>query len=575
MELKSQELRKKGWEIDPLRLAMDWTEDDLDKPQILIESTFGHSHPGSFHLDKLVDYASTGILESGGKPSVFYVTDICDGIAQGHDGMNYSLLSRELIAGMVEVHVKSNVVDACIFISSCDKSVPAHLMAAARLDRSIIHIPGGTMTAGPDNLTLEQTATYGALKEQNKISEKEYKYYQKEACPTCGACQFMGTASTMQVMSEALGLALPGTALMPVALNAQKYAVRQAARQIMSLLEGKITTRMILTEKAFYNALMIHAAIGGSTNALLHMPAIAKEAGISIKPETFNEINQKIPYIVNVRPSGQHATEYFWYAGGVPAVMLALRDYLYLDVLTVTGKTVGENLEMIEETGFIEKNNAYLRKYCLKPEDIIRPIENPINAKGSVAILTGNLAPEGSVVKHIAIAAEMKKHRGPARPFDSEEAAQEAIRTGSIKPGDVLIIRYEGPQGAGMPEMFYTTEALASDEKLVSTTALITDGRFSGATRGPAIGHVSPEALAGGPIALVEENDIIEIDIENNSLNIVGVSGQIKTLKEIEVILSDRKAKWQPPDIKHTGILDVFRKLAASPMNGAYFDTNK
>lgn len=575
MKLESQELRKMGWEIDPLRLGMDWTEEDLDKPQVLIESTYGHSHPGSFHLDKLVEYASTGVLESGGKPSTFYVTDICDGIAQGHDGMNYSLLSRELIAGMVEVHVKANIVDGCIFISSCDKSVPAHLIAAARLDRPIIHMPGGTMAAGPDNLTLEQTATYGVLRDKNKISEEEYKYYKKEACPTCGACQFMGTASTMQVMSEALGLALPGTALIPIYLNAQRYAVRQVARQIMELIKNNISTRMILTEKSFHNALVIHAAIGGSTNAFLHIPAIAKEVGITIKPETFNEINKITPYLVNVRPSGQFATEYFWYAGGVPAVMLELRDFLHLDTLTVTGKTLGENLENLKKSGFIERNNAFLRKYNLKPEDIIRPVDKPIYDKGAVAVLTGNLAPHGSVVKHIAIAPEMKKHIGPAKPFDSEEAAQEAIRKGKIKPGDILIIRYEGPQGAGMPEMFYTTEALAADEKLVSTTALITDGRFSGATRGPAIGHVSPEALAGGPIALVEENDLIEIDIEKYSLNIVGIAGQLKPIEEVEKILQERRIKWQPPDKKYTGILDVFRKLAASSMSGGYLDTDR
>ncbi|MDW7673271.1 MAG: dihydroxy-acid dehydratase [Bacillota bacterium] len=575
MKLKSQELRHRGWEIDPLRLGMDWIEGDLEKPQVLIESTFGHSHPGSFHLDKLVETAKAGVLENGGKPSVFYATDVCDGISQGHDGMNYSLLSRELIAGLVEVHVKSNLVDGCLFISSCDKSVPAHLIAAARLNKPIIHIPGGTMMAGPDNLTLEQTATYGVMMEQGKITPEEYKYYKKEACPTCGACQFMGTASTMQVMSEALGLALPGTALIPIVLNAQKFATRQAATQLLRLIQEDIKTRDIITEKSLHNALVIHAALGGSTNAFLHLPAIAREVGIQLTPEKFNEVNKVIPFLVNCRPSGQFATEYFWYAGGVPALMLALREHLHLDVLTVTGATLGENLEQLEKQGYVARNNAFLRKYKLKPEDIIRSVKEPLNEKGAVAVLTGNIAPEGAVVKHIAIAPAMQKHRGPARPFDSEEEAQAAIREGKIKPGDILLIRYEGPQGAGMPEMFYTTEALAADEKLVATTALITDGRFSGATRGPAIGHVSPEAIAGGPIALVEENDIIEIDIANYALNIVGIAGVEKSPAEVSAVLAERRVNWQPPVIEHQGILDVFRKLAASPMRGAYLDTRK
>lgn len=575
MKLKSQELRQRGWEIDPLRLGMDWTESDLDKPQILIESTFGHSHPGSFHLDKLVEFAKTGVLEGGGKPSIFYATDICDGIAQGHDGMNYSLLSRELIAGLVEVHVKSNLIDGCLLISSCDKSVPGHLIAAARLNRPIIFIPGGTMMSGPDNLTLEQTATYGVLMEQGKISNEDYKYYQKEACPTCGACQFMGTASTMQVMAEALGMAMPGSALIPTALNTHKFATRQAAKQIFYLIEEDIKSGDILSEKSFHNALVIHAAIGGSTNALLHLPAIAREVGIELTPEKFNEVNKVVPYLVNVRPSGQFATEHFWYAGGVPAVMLALREHLHLDVMTVTGKTLGENLEYIEKIGFVAKNHAFLRKFCMKSEDVIRPVANPLNEKGAVAVLTGNIAPEGAVVKHIAVAPAMKKHRGPARPFDSEEEAQVAIRDGIIKPGDVLIIRYEGPQGAGMPEMFYTTEALAANDELVSTTALVTDGRFSGATRGPAIGHVSPEALAGGPIGLVEENDIIEIDIENYGLNIVGIAGQLKTAEEVAEVFRQRRETWKPPAKEYKGILDVFRRLAASPMKGAYLDTKK
>ncbi|MFZ5945336.1 MAG: dihydroxy-acid dehydratase [Bacillota bacterium] len=568
---RSKELRRIGPEIDALRQGMDWHYDDLDRVQIMIESTEGSSHPGSYGLGELVAEVEKGVIYAQGKPGKFTVTDICDGVAQGHEGMNYSLLSRELIAGMVEVHTKANPVDGLVLISSCDKAIPAHLVAAARLNIPVLHVPGGVMIAGPNGLTLEQIGTYSVLHQRGEINEEQFCRFKAASCPTFGACQFLGTAGTMQVMAEALGLALPGSALTPSVLKSKKESARDAGMQIVKLVHQGIKARDILTEKAFCNGVVIHAAVSGSTNALLHLPAIAREAGVELKPELFDEVNKKVPFIVDVKPAGKYPTEYLWYAGGVPAVMLAVKEFLNLDVMTCTGKTLGENLEAIEKGEWIKEVNGYLNNYKLKPEDIIKPVSNPIRKQGSIAILKGNIAPEGSVVKHSAISLEMHTHVGPARVFEDELSARDAVISKKIKPGDVLVVKYAGPKGSGMPEMFYTTEAIAADPQLISTTALVTDGRFSGATRGPAIGHVSPEAQEGGPIALVEEGDLIEIDIPGRRLNIVGINSVRQDPLDIESVLQERKKKWQPkPDESETGILRIYKKLAASPMEGGY-----
>lgn len=571
--MKSQELRRLAPEIDSLRLGCGWSIGDLSKPQIIVESSYGHSHPGSAHLNTLVEEAGKGVGDAGGRAANYYVTDICDGEAQGHDGMNYSLVSRDIMAAMMEIHVKATPFDAGVFITSCDKSVPAHLMAIARLNMPAILVPGGIMKAGPNLLTLEQIGKYNAQYERKEISEEQFLAYKKDACPSCGACSFMGTASTMQVMAEALGIALPGSALIPTHIHYLKETSRRAGQRAVELGTEELLPSDILTIDAFKNAIMVHAAIAGSSNSLLHLPAIAHELGIQLPPELFDEIHRKIPFLLNIRPSGFWPGEYFWYAGGVPAIMEELKDVLNLDVRTVTGKCLGENLETFRQNGFYEGCRKYLQALGVKVGDIIKPFDNPIRKQGAIAILKGNLAPEGAVVKHAAISPNLMQATLTARVFDSEEEALQAVLQKDIHPGDAVFIRYEGPKGSGMPEMFYTTEAIASDPELAESIALITDGRFSGATRGPAIGHVSPEAYEGGPIALVEDGDLIHIDIPARKLKITGTNGVQQTPEEVDRILSERRMLWSKPASRHThGILDIFTHNSASPMKGAYME---
>jgi len=571
--LKSQKIRKSSPELDALKMGMDWTKDDLAKPQVIVSSTYGYGHPGSFHLDKLVEQSLSSLQDEKLKGASFIVSDICDGIAQGHDGMNYSLVSREMIANMVEVQAKAAPYDGMVMISSCDKAIPAHLLAAARLNLPTVHIPGGSMALGKKNTTVDMTASDYAKYKRGEISKEKYLETQKLACPSCGACQFMGTASTMQVMMEALGLALPGSAVIPANKDVLKDMTALTSSYLNELIKKDLKVKDIVTKESIENAIAVHAAIGGSTNALLHIPAFAHELGIDISGDFFDEIHKKVPFLVNTIPSGDYPTQYFWYAGAVPEIMKRLKGFLHLDAMTITGKTLAENLETLNEFSYLEEMN---NKPDAMPEidKVIYKAENPINEQGAVAILRGNLAPEGAVVKHSALPEEMKKFIGRARVFDKEEEAMEAVLNGEIVSGDAVIIRYEGPKGSGMPEMYYTTEAIASDPKLNKTTALITDGRYSGATRGPAIGHVSPEAASGGPIALVEENDLIEINIEKRALNIVGIEGQEKSEKEITRTLKERSEKWEKPESKFkNGSLGIFTHLAASPMKGAYIDT--
>ena len=571
--MKSQQLRKLAPELDSLRLGSGWKIDELSKPQIIVESSYGHSHPGSAHLDKLVDEAGIGIKEKGGRAANYFVTDICDGEAQGHDGMNYSVVSRDIMAAMMEIHVKATPFDAGVFIASCDKSVPAHLMAIARLDMPAIFMPGGIMKAGPNLLTLEQIGTYSAQYERKEITEEQFMVYKRDACPDCGACSFMGTASTMQVMAEALGIALPGSALIPAHLPELKETARKAGEHALGLAKEELKPSDIMTIQAFENAIMVHAAIAGSSNSLLHLPAIAHELGIQLSPDLFDKIHRKIPYLLNIRPSGFWPGEYFWYAGGVPAIMEEIKEFLHLDVMTVTGKTLEENLKDLQLNGFYENCHKYLPTLGVKVGDIIKPLHTPIKAQGAIAILKGNLAPEGAVVKHSAISPRLMQVTLKARVFDCEENAIEAVLQKKIHPGEAVFIRYEGPKGSGMPEMFYTTEAIASDPELVETIALITDGRFSGATRGPAIGHVSPEASEGGPIALVENDDLIRIDIPARTLDIIGTDSIERSVEEIEKILSERRAHWIKPESQYKkGILDIYTHNSVSPMKGAYME---
>ena len=595
MKLRSQEVRALAPENDPLKIGMGWTADDLSRPQILIESTFGDSHPGSAHLDQFVRESARAVNEHGGKAARYFATDMCDGIAQGHDGINYSLPHREAMINLVEAQANASVYDGGVFIASCDKSVPAMLMSIGRLkDMSAIVVTGGVMEAHTlprqyvvndpackinELLTLEQIGKFDAWEKTGVIPEKQLDYYKHHACPSCGACSFMGTASTMQIMAEALGLMLPGTALMPATAPELKQAAYDAGAQLMKLVKSGLRAKDIVTEKSFENAIMVHAAISGSTNATMHLPAIAHEFGFELDADAFDRMHRGAHYLLNIRPSGDWPAQYFYYAGGVPRVMEEIKSMLHLDVPTVTGKTLGENLEDLKRGGFYEHCDELLQKKAhelglsIARTDIIHSFDHPKGTDGSIAILKGNLAPEGSVIKHTACPKNMFQATLRARPFDSEEECIHAVLNGQVKPGDAIFIRYEGPRGSGMPEMFYTGEAICADPKLASSVALITDGRFSGASRGPVIGHVSPEAAAGGPIALVEEGDLIRIDVPARELAIVGINGQPKTPEEMEQILCERRARWQPKPPKYTrGLLKLYSQHAVSPMKGAYME---
>ena len=572
-ELHSQKVRALAPENDPLKIGMGWTVEDLGRPQILVESTFGDSHPGSAHLLEFADLAMEGIAQAGGRGARYFVTDICDGISQGTDGINYSLPHRDLMVNMMEVHGKATGFDGGVFIASCDKSVPACLMALCRLDMPAIVVTGGVMDAGPDLLTLEQIGKYQAMCTRGEITPEQMQFYKHHACPSCGACSFMGTASTMQIMAEALGLMLPGTALMPATGAELREVARAAGRQVLELGRRGLKPSDIVTMDAFENAILVHAAISGSSNSLLHLPAIAHELGLEIDGDTFDRLHRGAHFLLDIRPAGRWPAQFFAYAGGVPAIMEEIKPMLHLDVMTVTGKTLGENLAELRENGYYERREAQLKPWNLKREDVIRPYGKALGTEGAIAILRGNLAPEGAVVKHSAVPKEMFRATLRARPFDCEEDAIDAVLKHKIRPGDAVLIRYEGPVGSGMPEMFYTTEAIASDKELGSTIALITDGRFSGASKGPAIGHVSPEAASGGPIALVEEGDLIRIDIPARVLEIVGIAGVALPPEEVARVLAERRARWTPRPPKYDrGALKLFSEHAVSPMKGGYME---
>ncbi len=575
--LASQQQRKLAPEWDPLRIGTGWEIHELGIPQIMIESTFGDSHPGSGHLDKLVEAARKGIRDAGGRGARYFCTDMCDGISQGTDGINYSLASREMIANMIEIHEKATPFDAAVFISSCDKGMPGNMIGMARVNIPSILVTGGTMSAGPEMLTLDELGHYSAEYERGQIDRARLDWAKHNACPSCGACSFIGTASTMQIMAEALGLTLPGSALLPATSPDLIEYAYQAGRRCVELAREGLRCGDIVTRKSFENAILVHAAISGSTNAVMHIPAIAHEYGIELTGEDFDRIHRGARYLLDVRPTGKWPAEVFYYAGGVPAIMEEIRPYLHLDVLTVTGKTLGENLEELKQNGFYEKCQKWLDDFNqrnhvhLTKEDIIRPFDRPLGSNGSISILKGNLAPDGAVIKHTACPEELQNVVLKARPFDSEEECLDAVLHHKVEKGDAVFIRYEGPKGSGMPEMFYTSQAISSDPELGRAIALITDGRFSGASTGPVIGHVSPEAQEGGPIALVEQDDLIEINVPERKLNIIGVKGERKTPAEMKEILDARKKKWTPKPLRYkSGVLRLFSEHAASPMEGAY-----
>lgn len=532
--------------------ALGLTKEELQKPLVGIVSSYNEIVPGHMNLDKIVEAVKLGVAMAGGTPIVFPAIAVCDGIAMGHIGMKYSLVTRDLIADSTEAMAIAHGFDALVMVPNCDKNVPGLLMAAARINIPAIFVSGGPMLAGRvkgEKTSLSSMFEAVGAYSAGKLSEEEVEEYTCKTCPTAGSCSGMYTANSMNCLTEALGMGLKGNGTIPAVYSERIRLAKHAGMKIMELYEKNIRPKDILTKEAFLNALTVDMALGCSTNSMLHLPAIAHEAGVDLNVDIANEISAKTPNLCHLAPAGHTYMEDLNEAGGVYAVMNELnkKKLLHTDLITATGKTVGENID-----GCVNLNT-----------EVIRPIDAPYSQTGGIAVLKGNLAPDSGVVKRSAVAPEMMKHEGPARVFDCEEDAIEAIKGGKIIPGDVVVIRYEGPKGGpGMREMLNPTSAIIG-MGLGCTVALITDGRFSGASRGAAIGHVSPEAAVGGPIALVEEGDIIEIDINTNSLNV----------KVSQEELEERRAKWQPrePKIK-TGYLARYAAMVTSGNRGAILE---
>ena len=549
---------KKGMQQAPHRSlfnALGYTKEEMERPLVGIVSSYNEIVPGHMNLDKITQAVKMGVAMAGGTPVVFPAIAVCDGIAMGHTGMKYSLVTRELIADSTECMAKAHQFDALVMIPNCDKNVPGLLMAAARINVPTVFVSGGPMLAGHvDGRKRSLSSMFEAVGayEAGKMTAEKVEEYVNKVCPTCGSCSGMYTANSMNCMTEVLGMGLRGNGTIPAVYSERIRLAKHAGMKVMELLKNNVRPSDIMTKKAFLNCLTVDMALGCSTNTMLHLPAIAHEAGVELNMDIANEISAKTPNLCHLAPAGPTYMEDLNEAGGVYAVMneLSKKGLLYEDQITVTGKTVGENIKDVHN---------------LNPE-VIRPIDNPYMAQGGIAVLKGNIAPDTGIVKQSAVVPEMMVHEGPARVFDCEEDAIKAIKGGDIVPGDVVVIRYEGPKGGpGMRELLNPTSAIAG-MGLGDSVALITDGRFSGASRGASIGHVSPEAAVGGPIALIEEGDIIKIDIPNNSLN-VDVSDEE---------LAKRKEKWQPREPKITdGYLRRYAALVTSGNRGAVLDVDQ
>lgn len=529
--------------------ALGMTDEELTKPLIGIVSSYNEIVPGHMNIDKIVNAVKTGVSLAGGNPIVFPAIAVCDGIAMGHKGMKYSLVTRDLIADSTEAMAIAHAFDALVMVPNCDKNVPGLLMAAARVNIPTIFVSGGPMLAGRfAGKKTSLSSMFEAVGSYNsgKITEEELFEYENKVCPSCGSCSGMYTANSMNCLTEVLGMGLRGNGTIPAVYSERIQLAKRAGMKIMELLEKDIRPRDIMTENAFRNALTMDMALGCSTNSMLHLPAIAHECGIDLNLDIANEISAKTPNLCHLAPAGRTYMEDLNEAGGIYAVMNEINKLglLNTDLMTCTGKTIAENI-----SGVTNKN----------PE-IIRPVEMPYSTTGGIAVLRGNLAPDGCVVKRSAVAPEMLKHSGPAKVFNCEEDAMEAINNGFISEGDVVVIRYEGPKGGpGMREMLNPTSAIMG-RGLGSSVALITDGRFSGATRGACIGHISPEAAVGGPIALIEDGDIVEINIPDNTI----------TLSVSDEELAKRRAEWKPVEPKiNTGYLARYAKQVSSGAQGA------
>lgn len=568
-ELHSQAMRKLSPEADGLRLGCGWHTRDLDKPWIVVETPAGDSHPCASDLIRLRSHVRDGILEAGGSSAYYTCTDICDGVHQGTPAMDLSLASREIIAFAAEMHVRCGLFDGVVMMSGGDKSAPGHLLAAARLDIPTIYMTSGVTQAGPSEITVEQLGTIDAQLKRGEIALEDYNFLREHACPTVGPCAVLGTQNTGQVVVEALGLTLPGAAFIPAASTMIGRMCRDVGVEIIRLVKEKITFSQIVTQKALENALTLHAAVGGSTNFMLHFVPFARDMGLDFDFELVQRINDRTPVILNVHPFGPHATDKAWYAGGVPRLMVELRDLLHLDAPTVTGRTLEQRLAVLKASGWFVNSAKWLGNYRLTIRDLIKPVDDPIQPEGAIAILRGNLAPDTAMVKRSAVDPKMWEFTGQAKVFENQRSAYNAVFDGTIQPGDVIVVRYEGPKASGMPEQYTLTEAIASQPDLNTGVALITDGRFSGCSRGPVIGHVSPEAAAGGPLAVVEDGDLIEVNLHKRALNLVGVAGEYRSPTQIDEILAQRLERWQPPLPKYkSGLAGLFTHLATSASEG-------
>ena len=551
--MKSDDI-KQGYSKAPHRSllkALGLTDNEINRPLVGVVNSQNEVIPGHVHLDQIAQAVKAGVRMAGGTPLEFPTIGVCDGIAMNHIGMKYSLASRELIADSVEIMALAHAFDALVFIPNCDKVVPGMLMAAARLDLPAIFVSGGPMLAGRykgKNVSLSNMFEAVGAVSAGKMTEEEMHELEEAACPGCGSCSGMFTANTMNCLTEVLGMALPGNGTIPAVSGARIRLAKETGERVMGLLREDIRPLDVMTAEAFVNAVVADMALGGSTNTVLHLPAIAGETGFELNLDLFDSISKNTPHLCKLSPAGSHFIQDLNEAGGIPGVLSVLHKggYLKANALTVSGRTVGENLQ---GRGVFDS-------------DVIRPLDNPYSKDGGLAILRGNLAPDGAVVKKAAVDAEMLTHSGPARVFESEEEAVEAITSGGISPGDVIVIRGEGPKGGpGMPEMLTPTAAIAG-MGLDRSVALITDGRFSGATRGASIGHISPEAVEGGPIGLLKEGDIISIDIPGNRLSV--------ELSEEE--LAARRAEWQAPEPKiKTGYLARYASMVSSAHKGAVF----
>ena len=543
---------KKGLEAAPQRAllyALGLTEEEMERPLIGIVSSWNEIVPGHMNLDKIVEAVKQGVAMAGGVPVVFPAIAVCDGIAMGHEGMKYSLVTRELIADSTEAMAMAHPFDGLVMIPNCDKNVPGLLMAAARLNLPSIFVSGGPMLAGRnggERISYSDVSEVVSRYISGEVKEKEVKDCERNACPTCGSCSGMFTANSMNCLTEVLGMAMPANGTIPAVHSERLRLAKRTGMQILKLVAQDIKPRDIMTREAFLNALTIDMALGCSTNSMLHLPAIAHECDITLDLDLANEISEKTPNLCHLVPAGPHYVEDLNRAGGIRAVMheISKPGLLHTNLMTCTGRTIAENIKDCE----------------IKDPEVIRPFQTPYSPTGGIAVLKGNLAPDGCVVKRSAVSPEMMKHTGRARVFNSEEEALQSIYQGLIRPGDIIVIRYEGPKGGpGMREMLNPTSAIMGSG-LGSSVALITDGRFSGATRGAAIGHVSPEAALGGPIALIEENDQIEIDIPTHTIH----------LAVPDDILKARKARWTPPTPKAKGgYLTRYAKSVTSANTGA------